>query len=190
MKKIDLDDFVCIGEALGPHGVNGALWIRFFTSDIRQVLTFKELFDENQNRFGVTLKVSSKTESIVKANIEGLKTRNDAESFRGKLLYVKKTSLAPLEEEEFYYADLIGLKVQNLDGISLGPVVAVHNFGAQDILEIKVSRIDKTVYVPFLKSAVPSIDLTQGLVVIDDAYLKIDDAYQELFEPKAEKGEK
>lgn len=181
MSNLNKDDWICIAEALGPHGIKGAIWMRFFTSDCDQILKLKELFDDKENRHRVSLKTGGRSDAILKAQLEGILTRNDAESLRGRLFYIKKSDLRPLEEEEFYYADLIGLKAQNLDGILIGTVLAIHNFGAQDTLEIKLKHNDKTVYVPFTKAAVPSVDLALGYVVIDDAYLRLDEAYMELF---------
>ncbi|MGN6670358.1 MAG: ribosome maturation factor RimM [Candidatus Nucleicultricaceae bacterium] len=181
MTSLNKDDWICIGEALGPHGIKGAIWIRFFTSDCDQILKLKELFDEKEKRYRVSLKAGGRSDAILKAQLEGIDTRNDAEALRGRFFYIKKSDLHPLEEEEFYYVDLIGLKAQNLDGFLIGTILAIHNFGAQDTLEIKLKHNGKTVYVPFTKAAVPTIDLALGHVVIDDTYLRLDEAYMELF---------
>jgi 16S rRNA processing protein RimM len=173
-----LDEFVCIGEALGPHGIKGAVWIRFFTSDSRTLLKIKELVDEKQKRYAVSLNLGGRTDAVLRAQLEGVNTRNDAETIKGKLFFVRKETLAPLEEEEFYYIDLMGLKVQNLNGLLVGHVLTVHNFGAQDTLEIKPSSGSKTIYVPFTKVAVPVVDVSQGFVVVEDAYLNLNEGSQ------------
>lgn len=188
MTVLNNKDWMCIGEALGPHGIKGALWLRFFTSDSRQILKLRELFDEKEVCYRVSLKAGGRSDDILKAIIDGVETRNDAETLRGKLFYVKRSNLEPLAEEEFYHVDLIGLEAQNLSGQLIGSVLAIHNFGAQDTLEIKFVHGGKTIYVPFTKIAVPSVDLKRGIVIIDDAYLTLDDAQAES-PPKQEKGE-
>lgn len=178
MSNTFLDEFVCIGEALGPHGIKGAVWIRFFTSDGRTLLKIKELFDDKQSPIGVSLNLGGRTDGVLRAQLAGVTTRDDAEALRGKFFFVKKETLTPLQEEEFYHVDLIGLKVHNLKGLVVGHVIGVHNFGAQDTLEVKPSTGSKTIYVPFTKMAVPVVDVGQGFLVVEDVYLHLNEGNQ------------
>jgi 16S rRNA processing protein RimM len=75
--------------------------------------------------------------------------------------------LPELAEEEFYYADLVGLAAEDLHGTPLGTIVAVHNFGAGDLLELKPANGGDTVMLPFTAETTPSIDVAAGRIVLD-----------------------
>ena len=74
--------------------------------------------------------------------------------------------LPPLAADEFYHADLIGLSAVTVDGADIGTVVAIHDFGAGDILELKPQGGGTTIMVPFTAAFVPSIDLASGRIVV------------------------
>jgi 16S rRNA processing protein RimM len=94
--------------------------------------------------------------------------RTAAEALRGTLIEVDRAALPPLEEGEFYHADLIGLPCVDTAGLHLGTVVAVENFGAGDLLEIAKAEDGKKSLVPFE----PGIaDLGDGKVTVDPDFL-------------------
>ena len=69
--------------------------------------------------------------------------------------------------DEFYHADLVGLAVVDRAGRQLGSVVAIHNFGAGDLIELRLNTSDKTELVPFDDATVPEIDLAAGRLVVE-----------------------
>jgi 16S rRNA processing protein RimM len=73
---------------------------------------------------------------------------------------------SPAEPDEFYHADLVGLAVVDTSGQKLGTVVAVHNFGAGDLIELKPDAGDKTEFVPFDTASVPEVDVAAGRIVV------------------------
>ena len=84
-----------------------------------------------------------------------------------ELLVPRERLPAPAEADEFYHADLIGLAVVDTAGTALGSVVAVHNFGAGDLIEVRRPESRDTVMLPFTQSVVPLVDIAGGRVVID-----------------------
>ncbi len=103
--------------------------------------------------------------SVVVARVPGVADRNAAETLKGLRLYVLRSALPAPEEEEFYYADLEGLRADLAQGGELGRVRRVVNFGAGDMLEIDRDR--GTVLVPFTQAVVPVVDVAGGRVVVD-----------------------
>ena len=93
--------------------------------------------------------------------------RNGAEALRGQLVTVERAALPPLEEGEYYHADLIGLPCVDAAGGALGTVVAVENFGAGDLIEIERAE-GKRGLVPFRPGVA---DLEQGRIVVDPDFL-------------------
>jgi 16S rRNA processing protein RimM len=100
------------------------------------------------------------------ANFEGVFDRSAAEALRGSLVEIDRSALPPLEEGEYYHADLIGLAAVNADGNCVGTVAAVENYGAGDLLEIETES-GKSSMIPFK----PGIaDLHEGRIVIDPEF--------------------
>ena len=100
------------------------------------------------------------------ARLEGVGDRNAAEALKGIELYVDRARLPPAAEGEFYHADLIGMLAVDLEGRALGHIGAVHNFGAGDLLEIRLAGSGKTELVPFTADTVPTLDVTAGRAVV------------------------
>ena len=87
---------------------------------------------------------------------KGITDRNQAEALNGLELSIPRDRLPPPAEDEYYHADLIGLAAITLSGETLGTVIAVHNYGAGDLLEVAPSR-GETLLVPFTREVVPEV---------------------------------
>jgi 16S rRNA processing protein RimM len=149
---------ILVGEIGRPHGVRGLVKLRSFTADPAAIATYGPLTDEaGTRRFGVTLL----SEGV--ARVEGVADRDAAQRLTGTRLYVERDRLPPAEEEEFYLADLLGLRAETEAGQLLGVIRAVedHGAGAFLVIEAKPERL-----VPFTRAVVPVIDLAGGRVVV------------------------
>jgi 16S rRNA processing protein RimM len=92
--------------------------------------------------------------------------RTAAEKLTNVSLSIAREDLAPADEEEFYHADLIGLRVETRDGAVLGKIAAVLNFGAGDILDVRPD-VGESLLLPFTKKVVPQVDLAGGRVIVE-----------------------
>jgi 16S rRNA processing protein RimM len=102
------------------------------------------------------------------ARLAGVSDRNAAEGLTNVKLYVSRDRLPePESADEFYYADLIGLAVVDRSGNNLGTVLAIHNFGAGDLVEIKPTNGGATQMVPFNEATVPIVDVAAGQLVVE-----------------------
>ena len=156
---------VCVGVVAGAHGVRGAVRIKSFTAEPKDVGRYGPVEDENGRRkFKLSLVGTAK--GVVLATLSGVADRDQAEALRGMRLYLPREALPPPDEEEYYHADLIGLAAVLGDGASIGIVQAVHDFGAGDCLEI-VRPERQPLMVPFTRAAVPVVDIAGGRVVLD-----------------------
>jgi len=79
---------------------------------------------------------------------------------------VAREKLPATDEDEYYHADLIGLAAVNAANEPLGRVIAIHNFGAGDIIEIAPPS-GSTMLLPFTNAVVPTVDIAGGRVVIE-----------------------
>jgi 16S rRNA processing protein RimM len=92
--------------------------------------------------------------------------RNAAERLTNIKLFVSRDRLPPADDDEFYHADLIGLAAVTADGAAVGTVVAIHDFGAGDILELRPPAGGATIMLPFTDAFVPEIDVAGGRIVV------------------------
>ena len=111
------------------------------------------------------MSVTGTAKGLLIAKIDEVKDRNEAELLKGTELFVAKDKLPEAGDDEFYHADLVGLKALEEDGEEFGVVTALFDFGAGDILEIR--RWDgKSVMLPFTMEVVPTIDLDAGHILV------------------------
>lgn len=159
---------ICIGVITGAKGIKGELRIKPLTVKPQDVAAYGPVETEDGSRQLVLSKVtiSGKGKGIV-ARAEGITTRNQAEALKGIRLYVAKATLPPIDQDEYYQADLIGLKVTKQDGTEIGAVVALQDFGAGDLLEIRLYGRNATVLLPFTVECVPHVDVPGGIVSVD-----------------------
>lgn len=155
---------VCVGVILGAHGLKGAVRIKSFTERAADVAAYGAVEDEaGRRRF--RLRLVGEAKGAVMAQIEGVGERDAAEALKGLKLYVARSTLPALEEEEFYYSDLVGLAAERTDGTAMGKVKGVYDFGGGDIIEIVGPG--GAVMLPFTKAVVPVVDVAAGRLVVE-----------------------
>ena len=163
---MNVSDLVCLGRILGAHGIKGDVRIESFCANPEAVASYGPLVTENGRR-ELVLSVSTAAGHKLVAAIEGVDTRDQAESLKGACLYVGRDRFPEPGEDEHYVADLVGLRAVDPTRHELGTVVAVQNYGAGDILEIRTPSSARTILLPFTKDTVLSIDQGAGQIVID-----------------------
>jgi 16S rRNA processing protein RimM len=160
----DDNDRVLLGEIGAAQGLKGEVRLRSYTQDPTAIARYGALDDEHGRKIEIeSLRVTPKA---LIARIKGVTTREGAEALANTKLYVARNRLPERDEEEWYHADLIGLTVVNAGGAPIGTVIAVQNFGAGDLIEIKPSAGGPTVLVPFTRNAVPEVDVEGGRLVL------------------------
>ena len=156
---------ICVARIGAAHGVRGAVKLWTFTEDPLAVTRYGQLMTKDGARqFEVTHVREAKGHLV--ATLKGIATREEAERLNGVELYVAREKLPATSEDEYYHTDLIGLAAVNAAGEPLGRVIAIHNFGAGDIIEIAPPN-GATMLLPFSNAVVPTVDLEGGRVVIE-----------------------
>jgi 16S rRNA processing protein RimM len=156
---------VCVARIGAAHGVRGAVKLWTFTEDPFAVRHYGPLQTKDGKRQFEVAQAREARDHLV-ATFKGVSTRDEAERLNGIELYVAREKLPATDEDEYYHADLIGLAAVTTTGDALGRVVAIHNFGAGDIIEITPPK-GTTMLLPFSNAVVPEVDLAGGRVVID-----------------------
>jgi 16S rRNA processing protein RimM len=161
---------VCVGQIGAPHGVRGEVRLRSFTAEPDAIAGYGPLETEDGRVFEIESLRPAKDHFV--ATLSGIGDRDAAEKLATLKLYVPRERLpALIEADEFYHADLIGLAVVNKAGEQLGTVLAVHNFGAGDLIEVRLAAGGKTEMIAFNERNVPSVDIAAGRIVIEPALL-------------------
>jgi 16S rRNA processing protein RimM len=167
-------NWVCLGVITGASGIKGEVKIKSFTEDPQDLGDYGPVTAPRLGK-AFKVKVLRAAKGGVVARIEGVADRNAAEVLKGEQLFVCRSALPALPDDEtFYHADLIGLAVEDGSGLKLGKVKAVYDFGAGDMLEVALEAgiKEKVVMIPFTKARVPLVDIAGGrlqVVISDDA---------------------
>jgi 16S rRNA processing protein RimM len=177
---------VCVGVITGAHGTGGHVRIKSFMAEPDDVARYGPVYDAGGGS-PLRLSVTGRSRDMILARIAGIGDRNAAEALRGRGLFVPRSAFPPPAADEFYYADLVGLRAElipNPDADpadvqhrreTLGTVAAVHDFGCGDIIEVQTGP-GTTIMVPFTREAVPEVNLAEGWLLIARLPGLVDDA--------------
>jgi 16S rRNA processing protein RimM len=145
---------VLVGAITGAHGIRGEVKLRSFTADPAAIASYSPLETAaGRNKEGVI------------AILKGVTDRNAAEALRGTELFVPRERLPEPEDDEVYVHDLIGLPVHLRDGSLLGEIVDVADYGAGDLIDVKVEGRKDTVLIPFADQYV--LETAEDRIVVD-----------------------
>jgi 16S rRNA processing protein RimM len=160
-----LEKRILLGAVAAAHGISGEVKVKTFTASPESLGAYGPLATGDGRTLAVaSLRASRNDEAVVR--FEGIADRNAAEGLKGAQLYVSRAVLPEPEKGEFYQTDLIGLKVENADGVRLGTVSRIHNFGAGDVVEIELLS-GTSELVPFTDAFVPVVDIAAGRIVAE-----------------------
>ena len=155
---------IALAAVAGAHGVKGEVRLKLFSDSAASLASHRNVYVGGVQRRLLNVREGGKT---AVARFEDVPDRSAAEALRGQLVEVDRSTLPPLEEGEYYHADLIGLPCVDRDGQPVGIVVAVENFGAGDLLEVELPGGRKSL-IPF-KDGIA--DLEGDRIVLDPAFL-------------------
>jgi 16S rRNA processing protein RimM len=155
---------IALAAVAGAHGVKGEVRLKLFSESVGSLSRHRQVVVGGAVRRLLAVRGSGKG---AVAKFEGVADRSAAESLRGLLVEVDREELPPLEEGEYYHADLIGLPAVDREGNPLGTVVAVENYGAGDLLEIELGDRKRSL-IPFRDGVA---DLIDGKIIADADYL-------------------
>ena len=155
---------IALAAVAGAHGVKGELRLKLFTDSIDNLKRHESVHVGGTERKLESVRAGS---SGAIARIEGISDRSAAEALRGSLVEVDRSALPPLEEGEYYHADLIGLPCFDKEGLELGRVAGVENYGAGDLLDVE-SPAGKRSLIPF-KPGIAELDGDR--IILDPEFL-------------------
>ena len=171
------EDKVCLGIIVGARGIKGDVKVKAFTDQPENVAAYGPVETDDGERF--TLTVTGQAKGVVVVRIEGVTDRDGVEALKGQQLYVDRSRLPETEDEdEYYHADLVGLAVVDETDTECGTVIALYDFGAGDVIDIR-RPAGHTLLLPFTVEAVPKVDVSAGRIVVSSAALAMAEAAPE-----------
>lgn len=155
------DRLILVGQVAGGFGVRGEVRVTAWTADPLALTAYGPLLRADGS-VGLTLTTARPDKTGVVARAKEIATKEQADALRGLKLYIPRDRLPEPDEDEFYLTDLVGLEARDPDGLVLGAVRSVQNFGADDMLEIAPAAGGPTWYLPFTRDAVPDLYIAEG----------------------------
>ena len=159
-------DRIRVARIGAAHGIRGEVKLWSFTADPLAVVHYGPLETaDGARRYEIEAARPAKDHLV--ARLKGIGDRDAAEKLRNTDLFVPRDRLPPIEESDtFYHADLVGLSAVDADGVAIGTVSAIHNFGAGDLIEIAPAAGGEPLLIVFSETTVPAIDLKAGRIVV------------------------
>lgn len=171
------EEWIVVGEFVGPFGIHGEIKLRPLTD-------FPERFERTPTIYIGDKHVPYRVEQahthkqLVLLRLAGITDVDAAEQLRGEQVWIPSSELTPLQEDQFYLHDVVGLRVQHVNGRPLGVVTDVVSTGASELFVIRDPQGNE-VLLPVVKSFVKQIDLAQGVILVDPIPGLFDENYEE-----------
>lgn len=157
---------ICLGHISGVYGVKGWVKVYSFTSPIENILKYKVWRLQKDGKITeYKLESGRKHGKIMVAKLESIDDRDQAAKLYKSEIIITRNQLPALADDEYYWSDLEGLKVFNVEGQYYGVVDHLFETGANDVM---VVRGDKEILIPFVQDDyIKNIDLEQGSILVD-----------------------
>lgn len=168
------DNYVVLGKVIGFFGVRG--WVKVFSdTDPREnIVSYSQWWlGDASNRKPIKVRTGKRSGKHVVAQLDGIDTRELAETLLGQEIAVLRTSLPQLSNDEFYWTDLVGCAVEDVQGKAIGPVDRLFETGANDVMVVIDRRLTSETFngeilIPWLRpSVITSIELEDRKIVVD-----------------------
>lgn len=161
-----MEDLLQVGIITSTHGVRGEVKVYPTTDDPRRFRRLKEVvLDTGKEKMNLEIEGVKFFKQFVILKFRGLDNINDIEKYRQKSLYVTRKNAVRLQRDEYFIADLIGLKVQDEDGKELGTVKDVIETGANDVYEVEMAD-GKSLLLPAIKQCILNVDVENGTMQV------------------------
>ena len=163
-------DLISVGVIIGAHGIRGEVKLKSFTADPKAVAAYGPLISATGEIFEITKLKPATTDFI--ATLKNVTDRNHSEALKGTELFINRTQLPKTLGDEIYMHDLIGTSVYGVNDILLGVVVGFENFGAGDLMDVKVEGRAETALIPYIRNFIVSATMEKVIVDLPDDYLE------------------
>lgn len=161
-----MEDFFQVGIITSPHGVRGEVKVYPTTDDVRRFKRLKEIIlDTGKERLNLEIESVKFLKQLVVLKFVGYDNINDVERFRQKSLFVSRENAVRLSKDEYFIADLMGIKVIDENEQEIGTLREVMETGANDVYVIDL-KDGRELLLPAIKQCVLAVDVEAGFIKI------------------------
>ena len=160
-----MEDYFKIGIITSSHGVRGEMKVYPTTDDARRFKKLKQVFVETKEGFKVFEVESARVSDKVLLKLKGIDTPEEVVKYRQRGIFVDRKNAVRLSKDEYFIADLIGIKVICDDGKELGVLKEVMPTGANDVYVVSMDE-DKEVLIPAIKDCILDVDVEEGFMKV------------------------
>lgn len=158
------DDLITVGKITGHYGVKGWLKVYSYTQPMENIANYSQWFVGSESIKGIKAKRHGKT---MIAYFKGVDSREKSQKYIGLEVAISSNELQPLPEGQYYWKQLIGLTVKNLEGSELGEVKSMFETGANDVLVLKTIEGDEHLIPYILGGTIVQVDLVDQSLTVD-----------------------
>ena len=159
-------DWALVGEIVGVFGVHGELKVRPLSDIPERFAIGGVLYLGDRHEPHTITKARLRPGSHIIA-LSGVESANDAERLRGQLLAIPSSALASLAPDQFYQHDILGLRVEHVNGSPLGVIVDIINTGASDLYVVRNEATGAERMLPAVKAFIKEVDVAAGVVRVE-----------------------
>lgn len=157
-----------VGKINGAYGIKGWVKIYSYTDPKENILNYSPLYMKLNGQWQKLDIVNGREQGkTVVAQFETCDDRNLAESYHGNEIAIDQSQLPRLDDNDFYWRDLVGLKVVNLTGEELGKNIKMMETGANDVLVVRNSKKEEILIPYVIDYSIIKVDLTAGVITVD-----------------------
>jgi 16S rRNA processing protein RimM len=158
---------IALGRFGRPHGIKGWIKVISYTNPIERILEYKPWhIVKHEEKYLLEKIIGNVQGNHLVVQIDPSLDRDSVRSYTNLEIYVERTQLPLLPEEEYYWVDLIGLTVINCEKENLGDVERLFNTGSNDILVVK-EKNGKERYIPYIEGTILNVDLLKKEMIVD-----------------------
>ena len=162
-----MEQFIRVGVITSTHGLKGEVKVYPTTDDKRRFSDLEYVFfDEKHGRKRLDIESARYFKNMVILKFKGLNKIEDIEGFKGFDIFVDRENAVPLDEGEYYYADLIDMKVVTSEGETLGTLRDVMETGANDVYIVDSEKYGE-ILIPAIEQCIKSVDIESGIMTVD-----------------------
>ena len=160
-------DLLQEGGITSTHGIKGEVKVFPTTDDPTRYSYLKDvILDTGKEKIDLKVSGVKYFKQYVIVKFKGINYINDLEKYKGSTLWVTRENAVPLEENEYFIADLIGLKVVTDEGEEFGELTDVMQTGANDVYVVETYKDKQEVLLPVIDECVLDVDLEKGIVTV------------------------
>ena len=163
---------ILVGKISNPHGIKGWVKVISFTDPIENILSYKKwTISDNETEKTYCLEDSRIQGNKIVIKLEGVNNRDDADLLKNLQIEINRSDLPELEENSYYWEDLVDFNVIDIKGNPVGKVDSLFRTGSNDVLVI-INETKERLLVPFImEEVIKYVDLAKELISIDWAEL-------------------